>query len=161
ATLDCRTNEGQGRGEARGPYPLAAQFRTLVPRRNQAADCGDRASPGDLPAPSAADATGVAVRQSPYVRWMFDPTARTMYSVLVDDNFHYQDKDDRYRLGSFPTYEDAEDACRQVVDRSLQELLRPGMTAEKLFDLYVNFGLDPFIPGEPFSAWEYAKLRAA
>ena len=51
--------------------------------------------------------------------------------------------------------------CRGVVDRSLAELLRPGMTAEKLFDLYVTFGLDPFIPGEPFSAWDYAKQRAA
>ncbi len=84
-----------------------------------------------------------------------------MYSVLVDDNFHFWDEDERYRLGTFPTCEDAEDACRGVVDRSLAELLRPGMTAEKLFDLYVTFGLDPFIPGEPFSAWDYAKQRAA
>jgi hypothetical protein len=86
------------------------------------------------------------------------------YSVLVDDNFHFMDEDQRYELGSFSTLEAATAACREVVDRSLDDLLKPGMTAEKLYEYYTNFGDDPFIKGEPpsrFSAWSYAKKRAA
>ena len=41
----------------------------------------------------------------------------------------------------------------------------PGITAEKLYEVYVMFGEDPFImgpgPGAEFSAWDYAKQRCA
>jgi hypothetical protein len=33
------------------------------------------------------------------------------YTVLVDDNFHYMDKDERYTLGEFESLEAAIIAC--------------------------------------------------
>jgi hypothetical protein len=87
-----------------------------------------------------------------------------MYVVSVDDNFHHADENERTEFGTFPTLEAALDACRKIVDRSLEHLLKPGMTAEALYDDYRDFGEDPFIPGVPpsiFSAWDYAMERAA
>jgi len=49
------------------------------------------------------------------------------------------------------------------VDRSLQFIYRPGMTADVLYDHYMDFGDDPFIrsddPACVFSAWTYAQER--
>jgi hypothetical protein len=88
------------------------------------------------------------------------------YRVMVDDNFHYQDESERRELGVYKTLEEALAACRAVVDRSLSEEYRPGISAEKLFDRYTSFGEDPFIravdganEGVLFSAWTYAKER--
>lgn len=86
------------------------------------------------------------------------------WDVFVDDNFHYMDEDERYHLGRYPTYEAAEDACRRLVDRCLNGLLQPGMTAEQLWEQYRSFGEDPFVrgpdlPEPPFSAWGYARQR--
>jgi len=62
--------------------------------------------------------------------------------------------------------EEALPACRGVVDRSLEEEYRPGISAETLYDRYVSFGDDPFIvvldgPDDraTFSAWSYSKER--
>jgi hypothetical protein len=44
---------------------------------------------------------------------------------MVAAHFHYMDKNERYTLGSYPTREDAIDACRRVI------------------------GGEPFITGEP------------
>jgi hypothetical protein len=84
-----------------------------------------------------------------------------MYEVLVDDNFNYMDEDERHTLGNFPNLCMALDACREIVDRSLEHLHRTGMTADALYETYTHFGEDPFIRGVPFSAWDYAKARAA
>ena len=54
------------------------------------------------------------------------------YTVLVDDNYHYQDETARHRLGSFDALEEAVRACKQVVDRSLEEMSsRGGAILEK------------------------------
>jgi hypothetical protein len=86
------------------------------------------------------------------------------YKVLVDDNFHYIDESERYTHGQFDTLEAAIAACKRIVDASLDEEFRPGITAERLLSRYTSFGLDPFVVGAdvgsvPFSAWEYAKAR--
>jgi hypothetical protein len=89
-----------------------------------------------------------------------------MYQVVIDDNFHYADEDERITSGEFDTLEAAHDACRKIVEDSLAHLHRPGMTAEELYSYYTSFGDDPFVlvpAGEPrstFSAWSYAKQRA-
>jgi hypothetical protein len=89
-----------------------------------------------------------------------------MYRVMVDDNFDYMDEEDRWELGSFATAQEAIAACRALVEKDLADYFKPGMTAAELYELYVDFGDDPFIvgtPGEPwikFSAWDYAKKRA-
>ncbi len=86
------------------------------------------------------------------------------YRVLVDDNFHYMDEDERYELGSYQTLEAAIAAARAIVDDFLLDSRQPGMSAGELFDLYTGFGEDPFIMGPEqglvlFSAWDYARRR--
>jgi len=84
------------------------------------------------------------------------------YKVLVDDNFHYTDEDERYELGEFDTEEDAIAACKKIVDECLRGPHEPGMTSKEFFQGYIRFGEDPFIvpPVEPhFSAWDYARAR--
>jgi hypothetical protein len=90
-----------------------------------------------------------------------------MYRVMVDDNFHFMDERERYIEGDFDTLEAAHDACRKIVEYSLKDLFKPGVTAETLYSNYKCFGEDPFVrvpPGElrsAFSAWDYAKQRAS
>jgi hypothetical protein len=87
------------------------------------------------------------------------------YLVLVDDNFHYMDADERWTLGRYETLDDAVAACKQRVDECLSEHFQPGITTEALYSQYTSFGDDPFIIGSsqriPFSAWDYAKQRCA
>jgi len=87
------------------------------------------------------------------------------YRVLVDDNFHYMDEDERSSHGEFDTLDAAIDVCKSIVDRCLEHHYEPGMTAESLYSQYTSFGEDPFIVGPGistpvFSAWTYAKQRA-
>jgi hypothetical protein len=83
-----------------------------------------------------------------------------MTKVFIDDHFHYQDEDHRYEHGEFENPDEAVAVCRQIVDGCLEHMLKPGMTAEALFDLYATFGEDPFVvPAHAFSAWDYAKER--
>jgi hypothetical protein len=89
-----------------------------------------------------------------------------MYRVMVDDNFHYMDEDERFEHGSFVTAEEAIAACKKIVEEDLAQYFKPGMTGSELFEMYAHFGDDPFVIGEPddpritFSAWDYAKERA-
>jgi hypothetical protein len=87
------------------------------------------------------------------------------YQVLVDDNFHYMDEDERYVLGEFQSLDSAIKACKKIVDEFLAANYKPGMTAKDLYDSYVSFGEDPFIRGsgteKVFSAWDYAEARCA
>jgi hypothetical protein len=87
------------------------------------------------------------------------------YKVMVDDNFHYMEEDERDESGTFSTIEEAIAACKQIADDSLRHLAQgKNYTADGLYDCYVSFGSDPFIvaldsrDGRPsFSAWNYAK----
>jgi hypothetical protein len=84
------------------------------------------------------------------------------YTVFVDDNFHYMDKDERYAHGEFETLEAAVDAAKKIVDDDLLHHYEPGMTPNDLYGRYKMFGEDPWVSGAmeiPFSAWDYAKAR--
>jgi hypothetical protein len=89
------------------------------------------------------------------------------YKIMVDDNFHYMEEDERWEYGIFASAEEALDACRRLVDEALIGAYRDGATAEQLFVHYTSFGDDPFIVAlddaekVDFSAWTYAKERAA
>jgi len=88
------------------------------------------------------------------------------YVVMVDDNFHYMDEDERYRLGEFADAAVAIAQCRRIVDEYLESAFKPGMSAEQLWESYRGFGEDPFIlsvNATPvhFSAWDYARGRCA
>ena len=83
------------------------------------------------------------------------------YTVYVDDNYHYMDEDERYTLGVFDTEEEAVRAAKNVIDKFLPDTCTPGTTAESLYESYVGFGEDPWIPGSTFSAWDYAREKCA
>ncbi len=88
-----------------------------------------------------------------------------MFIVYVDDNWAVMDDTARRTLGSFDTIQEAEAACRALVDRSLDEQFEPGITEGVLLAAYKLTGEDPFIYSsagetEKFSAWDYATARA-
>jgi hypothetical protein len=66
------------------------------------------------------------------------------YKVMVDDNFHYMEEDERDEVGTFPTIEEAITACKQIVDNSPRHLAKgKTYTPDELYDYYVSFGSDP------------------
>lgn len=88
------------------------------------------------------------------------------YRVFVDDNGAYMDEDARYSPGSYESLDEAVDACRAIVERSLCDLHRPGMRSEELLAAYKSWGDDPWVcvpsleaNNLPFSAWTYAEER--
>jgi hypothetical protein len=92
--------------------------------------------------------------------------ATPQYTVMVDDNFHYMDEDERWQYGTFASADEAIAVCRQLVEQSLAEFYKPGMTAGQLCEQYTSFGDDPFVIASEgcekvrFSAWDYAGERA-
>ena len=84
-----------------------------------------------------------------------------LYTVYIDDNFHYMDEDARTKHGEYSTLAEAVQACKAIVDACLTRAYEPGMAARKLYEGYVAAGDDPFIvgPGAGFSAWTYARQR--
>ena len=85
------------------------------------------------------------------------------YVVYVDDNFHYMDESERYKLGAFETCEEAVETCKRIVDEFLEQGYRKGVSFKELYRGYTMFGEDPFIISVDrtcrFSAWDYAKQR--
>ena len=85
------------------------------------------------------------------------------YTVYVDDNFHYADESERYKLGEFATAAAAVAAAKKVVDEYLASAYEPGMTVEELSRSYLLFGDDPYIvprdTDSEFSARDYARAR--
>jgi hypothetical protein len=85
------------------------------------------------------------------------------YEVYVDDNFHFLDESERYRLGEFKTCEEAVAVCKKIVDDFLEKGYKKGMSFKELYEGYTGFGEDPFIISSDktcfFSAWTYAKKR--
>ena len=85
------------------------------------------------------------------------------YTVYVDDNFHYMDEGERYKLGKFRTARAAIAAAKKIVDEYLASACQPGMTAEELSRSYLLFGEDPYIvprdADSEFSARDYARER--
>ena len=87
------------------------------------------------------------------------------YEVLVDDNYHYMDENERYSAGVFQTYGEALGHARRIVDKSLLDLHEPEKSVADLIASYVLFGEDPWIRPTPegterFSARDYARQGA-
>ncbi len=86
------------------------------------------------------------------------------YEVYVDDNFHFMDENERYKLAEFDTCEEATAACKKIVDDFLEKGYKEGMSFQELYGGYTGFGEDPFIISNDkscfFSAWTYAKKRS-
>ena len=84
------------------------------------------------------------------------------YAVYVDDNFHYMDEDERYKLGDFEDCQSAIAACKRIVDGFITRKDLP-CSADELYEHYLAFGEDPWIrtddPSCTFSARIYAQER--
>ena len=87
------------------------------------------------------------------------------YIVYVNDNFHYMDESERYKLGEFDDCQSAVAACKRIVDEFLEKADN-SVSADDLFKQYTSFGEDPWIqkinssaPDCTFSAWTYAQER--
>src|SRR5579862_8944815 len=65
------------------------------------------------------------------------------FRVLVDDNFHFMDEDERTHLGDFSTYDEAVAVAQRVVESFFEG--KGGKSARELYDDYTSFGDDPFI----------------
>jgi len=85
------------------------------------------------------------------------------YIVYVDDNFHFQDETERYRVGEFDSCDEALTVCKEIVDEYFERLEKGKSSFKELWDGYMLYGEDPFIstsdPECKFSAWDYAKER--
>ena len=99
------------------------------------------------------------------IRSLKKNTQSKKYEVYVDDNFHFMDENERYKLGDFRTCEEAIAACMKIVDEFLEKGYKRGMSFKELYGGYTGWGEDPFIISEDktcsFSAWDYAKKRCA
>jgi hypothetical protein len=83
------------------------------------------------------------------------------YIVYVNDNFHYMDDSERYKLGEFDDCPSALAACKRIVDEFLEKTA--SVSADDLFGQYTTFGEDPWVLSSDadckFSAWTYARER--
>ena len=71
------------------------------------------------------------------------------WSVLVLDMARYQDEEGERTVGGFGSFEAARDYARRRVVASLEELRKPGQTAAELRALWLRYGEDALVPGEP------------
>jgi hypothetical protein len=87
--------------------------------------------------------------------------AEKAFQVFIDDNYHFMDEDKRTTGPTFATYGEAVAWCQTYLERHLQELAKPGMSAADLIAGYKSFGDDPWITPEPegthFSAWDFVE----
>jgi len=85
----------------------------------------------------------------------------TGYTVMVDDNFHFMDEDERWTAGTYGSLREALGRCLQMVGQDLRQGYRSDITATDLYESYTAMGDDPFITGPmpvEFSAWNYAEM---
>ncbi len=98
---------------------------------------------------------------------MTEENLDVQYDVMVDDNFHFMDEEERCTDNTYASADEAIARCKQIVDQSLRWNYKPGMTQEELYDRYIAFGDDPFVIARnsdervTFCAWTYAEARAA
>lgn len=71
------------------------------------------------------------------------------WSVLVLDMARYQDEGGERTVGGFESFEAARDYARKRVAASLEELHKPGQTVDELRALWLRYGEDALVPGEP------------
>ena len=67
------------------------------------------------------------------------------YTVMVDDNNHYTNESDRYELGPFNSLDRARSAATRIVDKFLKKNKKNVGSENELFDMYCQYGEDPFI----------------
>ena len=85
------------------------------------------------------------------------------YSVRIQENSDYDGESWPAAGADHDSYAKAVDTVKRIVDRSLAELYKEGMSADVLYDNYTRWGEEAYIvPGDvdpSFSAWSYAQER--
>jgi len=71
------------------------------------------------------------------------------FKVYIDDNFHYMNEGSRQFDGEYDTYEEAEDRCKEIVEKSIMEFYKPGITESELSQGYFVYGEEPFVIPTP------------
>lgn len=91
------------------------------------------------------------------------PASHEGFSVVIDDNFHHMDPEDRYTLATYPTYEEALARCKACLDCDAREYGSPGLTFEEAFEAFASFGetasVVPAHPDNPLLPWPYVRER--
>ncbi len=80
------------------------------------------------------------------------------FVVHVRDHAHYMEEEGEYTRGEFASREEAEAKCKEIIDRSLEELFSVGMSAEDLFKQFMLYGEEASCEG--FESGEYIRLRS-
>jgi hypothetical protein len=89
------------------------------------------------------------------------------YRVTISDAFQLLKPEQQVDHGVFATAAEAIATAKALVEASLRQLYRPGMTADDLLQNYFALGRDPIVvpPADAapvaFSAWDHAAARAA
>jgi hypothetical protein len=82
------------------------------------------------------------------------------FTLILDDNFHFMEADERYTAGEFDSEDAAIHQAKAIIDEFLKAQFTPGMKADDLYSIFCSFGESPFITPEcGFSAWAYARKR--
>ena len=89
------------------------------------------------------------------------------YRVTIADAVQLMNREQPADGSTFGTAAEAIATAKALVEASLKQLHRPGMTADELLQEYFVLGRDPVVvppPSAPpvaFSAWDHAAARAA
>ncbi|MBF4693962.1 MotA/TolQ/ExbB proton channel family protein [Fusibacter ferrireducens] len=105
----------------------------------------------------AADALSQAMNEWP-------PVQTIKYEVYVDDNYENFSCDGgsgQAQVGTYDSLEEAVETCKSIIDKSLKEGLKPGVSAESLMNSWKFGGPTAFIRGNSiFNSDEYVKRCA-
>ena len=89
------------------------------------------------------------------------------FEVFIDENWDYLDKDNRYSIGRYSSYDEALGVAKSIVDGCLSKYIDQGKSADEALLNWSLHGEDPVIRPQPpggiehFSARNYARQRAA
>jgi hypothetical protein len=67
------------------------------------------------------------------------------FHLRVYDNFHYGNENEAYNSGEFSTYEDAIIEAKAMIDESLDNKWKPGMSSKELIAKFNINGIEPAI----------------
>lgn len=65
--------------------------------------------------------------------------------VIVNDKFHHDEEEERYKLDEYDSCQAATDACMTIVDDFLRQGYREDIGFKELWEVYMMFGEDPLI----------------
>lgn len=80
---------------------------------------------------------------------MPDAPAHDTWSVLVMDLYHYMDPDEETVVSGFASWDEARAYARARTWSSVEELRKPGMSAEELKHAWWSFGETALVIGAP------------